>query len=259
MTVASAVADDGATRSPAADSAMRRYTIGVIAGAVAGLLVGGVLGRLVMYGLRLTSPAAAMGKTTDAKSTIGEWSLRTFGLLETGIALGAEVGALYILVRPWLPRRYRPLMTGIFGATAGGALFIHPHGVDYYVVKPLYLTVPTFLLLPAIFGYLLGHLVERMIDGGFMATAPTWLLWVPLIVVLPAVAHVSLAPPVVLMLLAAVLATACHGRAGGVVRFWGAPVTSWIGSRLLVVLAVVNIVVLVHSVNVIIDHPGGFK
>lgn len=239
--------------------ALRKYSIGVLAGGMAGLAIGGVLGRLVMFLLRLTSPASALGKITDAKSVIGQWSLRTFGLLETGIALGVLVGMLYVALRLWLPSRGRPVMTAIFGAFAGGALFIRPGGVDFYVVRPLWLTVPVFMLLPAIFGYLLSYATERMLDQGFWRAAPAWLLWVPIVVVTPMAGQIS--GPVVgaIVLVLGVAAMLLRNRFRTGVELWRAPATRWIGSRLLLVLGVVNIAVIVHAVMFIAAHPGGAK
>ncbi|MEO3787191.1 hypothetical protein ABGB12_28025 [Actinocorallia sp. B10E7] len=247
----------GTTDSPADGPAMRAYAVGVVAGAFVGLLVGGVLGRLAMFVLRLTSPQASMGLTTDADSTIGEWSLKTFELLEVGIAMGAQVGALYMLVRPWLAERHRPAMTGVFGALIGGAMFIRTDGVDFYAVEPLYLTVPVFIVLPGLFGWLLAWTAERLMDGGFLAGEPTWKLWTPILLVLPAVIHISLLPPGIIMLVAAVLATVGRDRWRTPVRIWRSRVTSWIGTRLLSVFAVIELVRIVHAVNVIADHPGG--
>ncbi|MEU6551309.1 hypothetical protein ABZ915_13655 [Streptomyces sp. NPDC046915] len=238
-------------------SALWKLSVGATVGALAGLLVGGVGGRLVMFALRFTSPDSSMGKTTDAKSTIGEWSLKTFGLLETGIAMGLQVGALYILVRPWLNKGHRPLKTCLFGATAGGVLFIHPDGVDYYAVKPLWLTVPTFILLSAGFGYLLSLWTERALDAELLRNAPSWQLWIPIVVTAPAVVHVSLLPPLVLLVVAALLATFAQGRMRAVVSGWRGPVTSWIGSRLLFLLALANVVLIVRAVTEIANKSQG--
>ncbi|GAA2083713.1 hypothetical protein GCM10009801_44340 [Streptomyces albiaxialis] len=230
-------------------AALWKLSAGIVTGALAGLLVCGVGGRLVMYLLRFTSPDSSMGKTTDAKSTIGEWSLQTFGLLETGIAMGAQVGALYILVRPWLAEGNRHWKTAVFGATAGGAMFIRPDGVDYYAVKPLWLTVPLFILLPALFGYLLADWTERLLASGKFGEAPAWQLWVPVVLVAPAVWHITREPALVLLLVSTLLATFLRGRAGAVVRVWRAPVTRWTGSRLLFVLGLANIYVIVTAVH----------
>jgi len=238
-------------------SALWKLSVGVTVGGLVGLLVGGVAGRLVMFALRFTSPESSMGKTTDANSTIGEWSLKTFGLFETGIAMGAQVGLLYILVRPWLTTGHRPLKTCVFGASAGGVLFIHPDGVDYYAVKPLWLTVPAFILLAAGFGYLLSLWTERALDTDRFRTAPAWQLWIPVALCVPAVVHVSLLPPAVLLVVAALLATFAQGRLQGVVKGWRAPVTSWIGSRLLFLLGLANIVLIVRAVVDIANKSQG--
>jgi hypothetical protein len=74
---------------------------------------------------------------------------------------------------------------------------------------------------------------------------------------LPAIVHVSLLPPAVLVVVAAVLATFARGRMRGVVKGWRAPVTSWIGSRLLFLLGLTNVVLIVRAVIDIADKSQG--
>lgn len=239
--------------------ALRRYAIGVLAGGVVGLAIGGGAGRLAMYLLRLTSPASSIGKTTDAKTTIGEWSLHTFELFEVGIALGVLVGMLYVPVRPWLPARGRPLMTGIFGAFAGGAMFTRPHGVDFYLTRPLWLSVALFALLPGVFGYLLSLTVERLVERGFWDAAPVWLLWMPIVVATPMVVQISGPVTGAVVVLAGILTAVLSRRFRTGLEVWRAPATRWIGSRLLIVLTAVNIGVVVHAIMLIHGHPGGMR
>jgi len=62
---------------------------GVSAGFVAGVLIGGVGGRLAMLALRLTSDPSLHGVLTDDGFTIGRVSLETLFLL--GVTAGLEV------------------------------------------------------------------------------------------------------------------------------------------------------------------------
>src|SRR5262245_33209394 len=72
---------------------------GTAAGAVAGLLVGGVGGRLAMLLLRVTSPDSVVGLTSDDGFEIGVVSTQTFSLLFATTVLGGLAGAGYAGLR----------------------------------------------------------------------------------------------------------------------------------------------------------------
>ena len=61
---------------------------GVSAGFLAGVLIGGVGGRLAMLALRLTSDPSLNGVSTDDGFTIGRVSLQTLFLLGVTAGLG---------------------------------------------------------------------------------------------------------------------------------------------------------------------------
>jgi hypothetical protein len=88
---------------------------GVSAGFLAGVLIGGVGGRLAMLALRLTSDPSLHGVSTDDGFTIGRVSLQTLFLLGVTAGLGMAGGLFYLVVRRWIPSRWRiPLMTLFF-------------------------------------------------------------------------------------------------------------------------------------------------
>jgi hypothetical protein len=107
--------------------------------------VGGVLGRLAMRLLAVTSGQSAQGGVTDDQAIVGEVTLRgtvTLALICTG--LGALGGLIYLCVRRVLPDclRGRILGYGLFSGAIGGALFVHEHGsFDYTVHAPAWLAV----------------------------------------------------------------------------------------------------------------------
>jgi len=114
---------------------------GVSAGFVAGVLIGGVGGRLAMLALRLTSDPSLHGVLTDDGFTIGRVSLETLFLLGVTAGLGMVGGLFYLVVRRWIPSRWRiPLMT-VFVALVGGAGIIGPSDVDFTRLSPLPLAV----------------------------------------------------------------------------------------------------------------------
>jgi len=117
---------------------------GVSAGFLAGVLIGGVGGRLAMLALRLTSDPSLHGVSTDDGFTIGRVSLQTLFLLGVTAGLGMAGGLFYLVVRRWIPSRWRiPLMT-LFFALVGGAGLIGPSAVDFKRLLPLPLAVALF-------------------------------------------------------------------------------------------------------------------
>jgi hypothetical protein len=125
---------------------------GVSAGFLAGVLIGGVGGRLAMLALRLTSDPSLHGVSTDDGFTIGRVSLQTLFLLGVTAGLGMAGGLFYLVVRRWIPSRWRiPLMT-LFFALVGGAGLIGPSAVDFTLLSPLPLAVAFFVAIPAAYG-----------------------------------------------------------------------------------------------------------
>ena len=64
-------AEQARTRTVRAGELARTMGGGALLGALSGLLVGGVLGRLAMRLLAVTSPAAAQGRLTDDQALVG--------------------------------------------------------------------------------------------------------------------------------------------------------------------------------------------
>src|SRR5829696_4140773 len=82
----------------------RTLSVGAVAGAICGLLVGGVLGRLAMRLLAVTSGESAQGGVTDDQAIVGEITLLGTVLYRAGCArrphlpLGAASAAGFF---PW--------------------------------------------------------------------------------------------------------------------------------------------------------------
>jgi len=140
---------------------MRRVSIGVSTGTVAGLVIGGVGGRLAMFVLRLTSSPSLHGVETDDGFTIGEFSLATLFLLLVTAAIGVLAGLLYLLVRTWLPPRGRPWLSAVLGGVVGGALLVQPDGLDFRLLEPLPLAIVFFVAIPAGCAFAISAYVER--------------------------------------------------------------------------------------------------
>src|SRR6185436_18707748 len=94
-----------AQRAPARDlvpanEILREITRGGVAGLIAGVLVAGVGGRLVMRLAALLVPESA-GSFTENGNRIGDITLGgTFALI---LFIGVVGGTLWVTVRPWLP------------------------------------------------------------------------------------------------------------------------------------------------------------
>ncbi len=134
------------------------------AGAISGLVVGGIGGRVAMRVLALTSPEIAQGRLTDDAARVGEFTLG--GSITLGVALaiiGALLSPAYLLVRRILPasRRGRAGGYALLTGTMGGALLVHDHpSFDYSILQPTWLAVTLFILIPALYGALLSYLAE---------------------------------------------------------------------------------------------------
>ena len=156
---------------------------GAAAGFVAGLLIGGVGGRLAMFVLRLTSGDVVHGVQSDDDFEMGQFTSSTVFLLGATAILGAFCGVLFVGVRPFIARSHRLWASSLMFGLVGGALVIEPGGVDFTLVEPHALAVALFIAIPAVFGLALAAMTER-----FVAHAPDrnwWLLGLLPVVLLP--------------------------------------------------------------------------
>jgi hypothetical protein len=138
----------------------RKLFAGGLGGLLCGLIVGGVGGRLAMFLLRLTSGPEVIGVTSDDGFTIGLFTGSTVFLLGGTAITGAMLGVVYLMLRRYLPDRFRALLTV---AVVGGALIIKPGGVDFTRLEPRWLAVASFVLLPGLFGFALSKVVDRLL------------------------------------------------------------------------------------------------
>jgi len=128
---------------------LRGVAVALVAGFWAGALVTGPAMRLIMRLLAVTAGDAAQGRLTEAEEVVGNIDLDgTVGLyIFGGILPGLLSGALYLLLRRWLP-------AGRAGGVAFGALHLivgatridplRPDNPDFDLVGPGWLSVATF-------------------------------------------------------------------------------------------------------------------
>jgi hypothetical protein len=142
---------------------LNRLGAAALGGFVAGIVVGGIGGRLAMFVLRLTSSDAVRGIETDDGFEIGEFSGNTFFLVLITALGGMLFALLYLAVRRWLPEPWRPLLMALFFGAAGGAAIIEPGKLDFTLLDPLWLAVTMFVVLPAAYGALMVVAVEWLL------------------------------------------------------------------------------------------------
>ena len=154
---------------------VRRLIAGFGAGAVAGAVVGGLLGRLAMALLRVTSPQAVIGVTSDDGFEIGRVSLESLQLLAlTGVG-GGLAGVVYTALGPAV--RQAQLRIALWTATCGagaGAQIVHSDGVDFTLLRPVWLAVGLFVLLPTLGALAVAILAERWagVEAASVARGP---------------------------------------------------------------------------------------
>ena len=116
--------------------------VGAAAGALAGLVVGGVAARLVMLALRVLSDPIVIGATSDDGFEIGRFTLGgSFQLAGGMAAAGAANGILYVVLRGSIPAQARAPLWSLFAAFVGGSQFLNAEGVDFTLLDPLWFAV----------------------------------------------------------------------------------------------------------------------
>ncbi len=117
----------------------------VAAGAISGVLVLGLVGRLVMRILAATS-VSAQGLLTEADETVGEiTSSGTIGfIIFVGLGGGIVIATAYLFIRSWLPAKAGAagLVMGVLSiGTLGVADALSPDNTDFSILSPLWLAI----------------------------------------------------------------------------------------------------------------------
>ena len=173
----------------AVESVTRRLGVATLAGALLGLAIGGVGGRLAMMLLAVRSPDAT-GLTSDDGFTMGQFTVSgTANLLLVTTFIGVLGGGFYLALRDLMigPRWFQICTISIGPAVVVGAIIVHPDGVDFTLLSPLWLAVSLFVLIPAVYAALLSILTDRWLASSTHPSRPqralltaSLLLWVPL-------------------------------------------------------------------------------
>lgn len=160
------------------------------AGAIVGAIVGGIGGRLAMFGLRLASDDTVLGVTTDDGFEIGQFTTSTLFLLTVTAGLGGGTGAAYYVIRSALPRRGRALLWATLVGLYTGADLLNPQSLDFTILDPKPFAVASFVLLPTVAAFLIAVTLERLLVTEPWSSRPLTVILalgaLPLVPVLPA-------------------------------------------------------------------------
>jgi hypothetical protein len=219
--------------------ALRRLAAVTWAGAVLGLLVGGVGSRLAMMLLARLNPQVA-GLTSDDGFTMGQLTMQTLDLLVTTTLIGVIGGGIYYVLRGLLigPRWFRILSVSVGPAVVVGSRLVHVEGVDFSL-DPVWLAIALFVAIPLAYAALLTVIAERWLapEGRFM-TARIWLAVSPLVLWAP------IAPVLGVLLLGLVGWEVAHRTQTGD-RVLGHQALPWLVRAALAILFSVSLVDLV--------------
>lgn len=201
-----------------------------LAGIIAGLVVGGLLGRVVMRVSGFTAGPAMVGVRTSNGNRVGDITFDgTLGLvLFVGLASGLVGGIVYAVVESWL-RRVRPwhgLSYGVALFLAYGFFVLDPFNFDFRRFGVAALNVAMFAALFVIFGVVTAWLFDavsalraRTGAAARVADALAWLALAPAVIVavLIATSVGGLGDPITTITIVAPLAAAA------IVRWRGLP------------------------------------
>ena len=137
----------------------------LVAGIFTGVIVAGAGSRLAMLILRLTSPSSVRGRISDDGFIIGRFTLGgSYGLLLLGAVVGLIGAAVYRSVAPWLlgPGWFRRLTVAASSGVVVGSMLVHDDGIDFHVLKPMWLAIGLFVALPVAFGLAIAAAVDRV-------------------------------------------------------------------------------------------------
>jgi hypothetical protein len=230
--------------SPSWIHALQRvvYRLGVVtvSGGLLGLVIGGVGGRLAMMLLARLNPEVT-GLVSDDGFRIGQFTVAaTLNLLIFTTLIGVFGGGLYLVLRPLMigPRWFQLLSISVGAAIVVGAVLVHPAGVDFTFLRPVWLAVALFVAIPGAYAALLALLADRWLGA---TENPSWrlrilftaslLLWIPL------------APVLLLGALGWLLSELLRRRVGDDVLRWNASL-AWVlrlGLTLLFLVSLANL------------------
>ena len=124
--------------------------------------------------LFLTSDDAVRGLTSDDGFEIGRISTATIGFVIAMTVVGGVLGSLYGFERHFVDGSTGAARLGIPVAVGllAGATIVHTDGVDFRFLDPLWLSVGSFVVLPALWAATLVGLTERALHSARLGPIP---------------------------------------------------------------------------------------
>ena len=200
------------TRSPALVTVLRDITRGGLAGLIVGIVLGGIGGRLVMRLAAVLVPDAD-GAITENGNVIGRITFEGTSLLIffTGLFAGALVGAVWVVIRPWLPAGIgaRAAVSVPIAIALGTSALIDDANVDFAVLAHDPVVVASLVALIGAFGpavTTVDHWLDRQLpwptSGRGVAAGAYWLvtafgLLLTVTLVIPTFPQLGLAIPTI--------------------------------------------------------------
>lgn len=142
----------------------RLGAVGLVSGAAAGVIIGGIGSRLAMRFIALANNELD-GLRTENGNIAGELTLDgTLDLIAFGgIFLGILGGFIYVTVRRWVPGSglWKGVAFGVLLFSVTGSLVIDDENRDFKLFDPPALTIGLFALLFPGYGIVVSLLVER--------------------------------------------------------------------------------------------------
>lgn len=162
---------------------LREITAGGLAGLIAGVIVAGVGGRLVMRLTSLVSPSSSIGRTTGSGFRVGTVTLD--GSLEVllflGLGFGVLGGLVLVILWPWVSGwgRWRGIAVVGFVLAMGSTEAIEPHNIDFFILGNRALLVALFLALFFAWSFLavwIRGVLERLLPERSRASTAAYIL-----------------------------------------------------------------------------------
>ena len=192
-------------------SLIRSTAVSGMAGALAGVLVGGVGGRIVM---RISSlmDKGARGAITDNGNRVGEFTTEgTVELFVLALGFGVLGGVVWIASEPWLMNagRHVGLSFGLILFAIAGTETLVADNRDFGILDPAWFNVLMFTLLFFTYGSLfpvVRRLCDRVLPGRTVTTSSQTVIYGSVL---------ALGVPFVILTFVALLTSdACVGSCG---------------------------------------------
>jgi hypothetical protein len=144
---------------------LREIARGGFAGLIAGVLVGGVGGRIVM-GIAAAMSPDAVGLRTENGELIGRFTIEgTFALIVFGGLSASALGAVtWVIVSPWVPGAglRRALVMMPIAVAIGSFLLVESTNSDFLILSPLGVIMAMLVVLVALNGAVIALLDDAL-------------------------------------------------------------------------------------------------